>query len=1217
MHRDIRPENVLLAQDGRALLTGFGLGGPAAGATRCPAPEQIRGEPATASTDVYGFAAMAFECLTGSAPCEGRRELPAALDAVVARGMAVAAEDRHARAGELVAALRTALEPVPPAGATEAVTASARAAQIRLLGPVEATVGGRRIPLGAAKQRAVLAMLALQPNAAVSIDALVDGLWGHDPPATSPKMVQTYVSQLRRLLEDADAEILTIGRGYALEIAPDGVDAGRLERLVEQGSGSEALALWRGAALADVAEEPFAAAEILRLEELRLRAAELAIDADLAAGRHAEVVGRLGRFAAEHPLREGFHARRMLALYRSGRQAEALAAYREARLRLVEEVGVEPGAELRELHERMLRQDPTLAFTPPRRPAQRAGAADAEGMPRSLPAVSRRRSVALAAAALLLGGAVFGVTRLTGSDGPSRIDEGAVGVIDPGDPSITTQYGLGREAGALAAGDGSVWVAHPSQGTVSRIRPGENRVDVIDVGPAPAGLAFGSGSLWVAGEEDGRLAQVDAETNKVRQRIRIGNGLKAVAFGFGAVWAAAATDGVVRRVDVSGRAGEPIPVGGHPAALATGAGSVWAAAEEAGTVVRIDPTGRIVGAIAVGNGPSAIAVGAGAVWVANRQDATVSRIDPDTDRVTHTLPAGRAPVALAVAAGALWIGDAGGEIRRLDPRAQAITATIETGSAPGGLVAVDDELWASGEPSLTAHRGGTLRVAGPGPVGVDPALDGFNGHSLPYAALLYDGLVAQRRAGGAAAAQIVPGLATAVPASDRGGTRYLFRLRRGLRYSDGTPVRASDFPASMRRLLGLAGDVAPLYESIAGVASCARKPARCDLSRGIRADDRTRTIELRLRRPDPELLRRLGFVLAAIVPASAATPTPDRPPPGTGPYRVERLVPGHSIAFVRNPHFRERDGRPAGFPDRIVFTMSRDAGAQAAAVERNALDLYQPFVLAPEELASLRGRLAGRLRSSPAAATVFAFLNVKAAPFDDVRVRQAINLSVDRARLETLAGGPETAAPTCQVLPPGMAGYQPVCPFTVRPTEAGAWVAPDTEKAVRLVAASGRRGTPVAVWTTPERQALARHLAAVLRRLGLPARVRRFDDVGGLFAAAQDPRERPQLGVIGWNAEHPGPERFLRDLVTCEAAAPGGTNLSGFCDPALDRAIDRAAAAGEQAGESWAELERRIAAAAPLLPLYSARLPVATSQRAGNVQSDPVTGVLVEQMWVR
>jgi DNA-binding SARP family transcriptional activator len=156
---------------------------------------------------------------------------------------------------------------------------------LQLLGPVEATVDDRPIPLGATKQRAVLAMLALEANTTVSVDRLVDGLWGDAPPASAPKMVQLYVSQLRRLLAGNGAEILTHGRGYELRVAADAVDVVRFELLVEQAAGSEAvpnghareaLALWHGSALADVAGEPFAGVEIRRLDELRLRAAELA-----------------------------------------------------------------------------------------------------------------------------------------------------------------------------------------------------------------------------------------------------------------------------------------------------------------------------------------------------------------------------------------------------------------------------------------------------------------------------------------------------------------------------------------------------------------------------------------------------------------------------------------------------------------------------------------------------------------------------------------------------------------------------------------------------------------------------------------------------------------------------------------------------------------------------------------------------------------------------
>ena len=175
-------------------------------------------------------------------------------------------------------------------------------------------------------------------------------------------MVQLYVSQLRKAMaaHGEDDAIATHGRGYELQLGRDQVDAGRFERLLAQGAAREALRLWRGPALADVADEPFAAPEIRRLEELRATALEVAIDQDLDAGRHREVLPELEALLAQEPLRERLHAQRMLALYRSGRQADALEAYRQARATLVEQIGVEPGPELRRLHEAILRQDPSL-----------------------------------------------------------------------------------------------------------------------------------------------------------------------------------------------------------------------------------------------------------------------------------------------------------------------------------------------------------------------------------------------------------------------------------------------------------------------------------------------------------------------------------------------------------------------------------------------------------------------------------------------------------------------------------------------------------------------------------------------------------------------------------------------------------------------------------------------------------------------------------------
>jgi DNA-binding SARP family transcriptional activator/WD40 repeat protein len=242
---------------------------------------------------------------------------------------------------------------------------------IRMLGPFTVEVNGSAIKLAGPKQRAVLSLLAMRANGTLSVDQLVDALWGDRPPASAEKMVQQYVSQLRRLLGEADGpEILTRGRGYELAIDPSAVDVLRFEQIIdgatraangERGAlAREALALWRGPPFADLKDEPFAAAEGRRLEELQLRATELVMEGDLEAGRHAEVIADLRALVDAYPLRERLRGLLMLALYRAGRQAEGLNAFQDARRTLVEELGLEPGPELRRLQEAILRQDPAL-----------------------------------------------------------------------------------------------------------------------------------------------------------------------------------------------------------------------------------------------------------------------------------------------------------------------------------------------------------------------------------------------------------------------------------------------------------------------------------------------------------------------------------------------------------------------------------------------------------------------------------------------------------------------------------------------------------------------------------------------------------------------------------------------------------------------------------------------------------------------------------------
>ena len=251
-------------------------------------------------------------------------------------------------------------------------TALTEEMDFRLLGPLEVAAGKRPLALGGRKQRSLLAVLLLHANDVVSTERLIDELWGESPPRTVAKSIQVYVSRLRKQL--GEGRLVTRTPGYVLHVEPSELDVARFERLVADAQGSdpktasdrlrEALALWRGPPLADLAYEHFAQAPIGRLQELYLAALEQRIDVDLELGRHTELVGELDALVSEQPLRERLRGQLMLALYRSGRQADALESYADARRTLVEELGIEPGRELRELQQAILRQDPVLDRSP-------------------------------------------------------------------------------------------------------------------------------------------------------------------------------------------------------------------------------------------------------------------------------------------------------------------------------------------------------------------------------------------------------------------------------------------------------------------------------------------------------------------------------------------------------------------------------------------------------------------------------------------------------------------------------------------------------------------------------------------------------------------------------------------------------------------------------------------------------------------------------------
>jgi DNA-binding SARP family transcriptional activator/tetratricopeptide (TPR) repeat protein len=320
--------------------------------------------------------------------------------------------------------------------------------EFRILGPLEVLSGGKALDLGGQKQRALLAVLLLHANEVVSSERLIDALWEGEPPETALKALHVYVSHLRKLLGKERLETKT--PGYLLRTEPNELDLARFRRLWDEGKLREALSVWRGPPLGDLAYEGFAQPAIARLEEVRLACLEERIDEDLTAGKHAELVGELEGLVKEHPLKERLRAQLMLSLYRSGRQAEALDAYQQARTTLVEQLGIEPGRQLRELHEAILRQDAALDVTPEEperkeRPAPRRPDAS-EPAPREVRKTITAVHVSLAVSSA--GGAVLDPEALRRVSGRAFGEvEAAVkrhgGTVEPpAADSITAVFGL-------------------------------------------------------------------------------------------------------------------------------------------------------------------------------------------------------------------------------------------------------------------------------------------------------------------------------------------------------------------------------------------------------------------------------------------------------------------------------------------------------------------------------------------------------------------------------------------------------------------------------------------------------------------------------------------------------------------------------------------------------------------------------------------------------
>ena len=493
-----------------------------------------------------------------------------------------------------------------------------------------------------------------------------------------------------------------------------------------------ALGVWRGEPLADFAYEQFAQAEIERLQEERIAALEDRVDAELALGEHAAVVGELEALVRQHPLRERLEGQLMLALYRSGRQAEALERYRQTRRELVDELGIEPGPALQELERAILAHDPALK--PPSSPS---------ALERVVGRRARRLWPLLAAGALLLLVAVIAAALLSSGGGTrlASLPPNALGLIDPSTGQLRAVVPIAGTPARVQVSAAQVWVTSDDARTVSLVdarKPAIARA--FGVGGFPSDFAVGEGGVWVVDRLRGRLVKISPDYGTVLAASAIGSSETlsvaddrndtadpwAVAAGAGGVWI---TDGsrLLRRADpATGHIVRSYDVGAPIGGVAVGEGGVWAINGPSASVLRIDPrSGAVTARIQIvadarygSPYPIAVAAGLGSVWVLNANAASVTRIDPAQESVTATIPLGieRVPRRLAVGAGAAWVADTDGTLARIDASTNTLTTTTvgaslyDVGVGAGGVWVTSGSTIAGGNFAAAAPASGQAQA---------------------------------------------------------------------------------------------------------------------------------------------------------------------------------------------------------------------------------------------------------------------------------------------------------------------------------------------------------------------------------------------------------------------------------------------------------------------------------------------------------------------------
>ncbi|MBS1862007.1 MAG: ABC transporter substrate-binding protein [Actinobacteria bacterium] len=471
----------------------------------------------------------------------------------------------------------------------------------------------------------------------------------------------------------------------------------------------------------------------------------------------------------------------------------------------------------------------------------------------------------------------------------------------------------------------------------------------------------------------------------------------------------------------------------------------------------------------------------------------------------------------------------------------------------------------------------------------------------------YVPLLTYAHADGAAGAKVIPGLARALPQITDGGRTYTLFLRRGLRYSDGTPVRASDFGATIERVIAMNSPATPFYTDIVG-AERFSKTKKGGIP-GIEADDKTGRIVIHLVKPRSTFTNELAMLFAAPLPADTKHEDLSAdPPPGTGPYEIVAAKPGRGWEYRRNPEWATHDGRllpqiPAGHFDSIDVHLIANPETAVNEVENGRID-WMEEPPPPDRYAELsRGHQGGQLLVTSQIDVYYFWMNVNKAPFDDVRVRRAINYAIDPAALERIYAGQMHA--NQQVLPAAMPGHRTFHPYPH-----------DMAKARRLIAAADPRRRKVTVWTddyAPNKQA-GEYYEGVLRELGFQPTLKVIPQTNYTTVIGNESTPELDTGWANWYLDYPHPNDYFQPQLSGESITPtANSNYSRFDDPAINRQIAKldTEPLGPRQEAAYARLDREVMKQAPWAPFGSLTLSNFVSDKidAKKLVVSPVYGM--------